>query len=167
MRSVQGLIKPAHPEREMEGFTGRGYYTWRGRDHDKKPGEGVFGFIIEIDEPGEDELYIRNRHDFEDSTLQNDCWTRMDDGKWVKTFSSKRGEWTWATRHEWSHKKKIQAASKLDAGRHVLTISGRSAGFSIDRIHPVRKGAKGQHDADRPETRKADKAEEDEGEQGA
>jgi hypothetical protein len=155
------------PERDMEGYTGKGYYTWRGQDHYKNPGEGVFGFIIEIDEPGEYELYIRNRHDFEDSTLQNDCWTRMDDGEWVKTFSPKRGQWTWATRHEWSHKKKIQAAYKLDAGRHVLTLSGRSAGFSLDRIHLVRKGAKGALDAELPETRKGGEAEEVEGDEGA
>jgi len=155
------------PEREMEGFTGEGYYTWRGPDLFKQPGKGVFGFIIEIDEPGEYELYIRNRHDFEDSTEQNDCWTRMDDGQWVKTFSPKRGEWTWATRHEWSHDKKIQAAYKLDAGRHALMISGRSKGFSIDRIHLVRKGAKRGQDAALPQTRKGDEAEEDEGEPGA
>lgn len=121
----------------------------------------MFGFLIEIKEPDEYELYIRNHHDFEDATLQNDCWTRMNGGAWVKTFSPTRGKWTWATRHEWSHNKKIQAAYQLGPGRHALTICGRSTGFSIDRIHLVRKGAKGRHDADLPETRKADEQDQD------
>jgi hypothetical protein len=141
------------PERKLEGYTGAGYYTWRGPNSFRSPGGGMLTYVFQIKTPGTYQLRIRNRHDFHDSTEQNDCFTRMDGGKWVKTFSSKRGEWNFRSNHEHGHSSKPPASYELKAGRHVLQLSGRSQGFSIDRIHLYRQGDRGAEDASLPETR--------------
>ena len=142
------------PEKDLKGFTGKGYYTWRGGNLFRTRGKGTLLYPVRVAEDGKYHLAIHNRHDFHDSTEQNDCWTRIDEEKWLKTFSSKRGQWTWHTRHEHSHSKKIPAFYELKAGLHVLQISGRSKGFSIDRIHLYRDGAKNPLDTKRPETKR-------------
>jgi hypothetical protein len=141
------------PEREMEGYTGAGYYTWRAGNSYKNGGNGVLTYVFDIKTAGKYHLRIRNRHDFHDSTLQNDVFTRLDGGKWVKTFSSKRGEWTFRSNHEHGHNSKPPASYELKEGRHVMQISGRSEGFSIDRIHLYRDGNRGAEDASLEETR--------------
>jgi hypothetical protein len=141
------------PERKLEGHTGAGYYTWRGPNSFRSPDSGVLTYVFQIKTPGTYQLRIRNRHDFHDSTEQNDCFTRMDGGTWVKTFSSKRGEWNFRSNHEHGHSQKPPASYEFKAGRHVLQLSGRSQGFSIDRIHLYRQGDRGAEDASLPETR--------------
>lgn len=140
-------------ERELTGFTGSGYYTWTGPDAMRSPGGGVLAYRIRITTPGTYQLRIRNRHDFHDSTEQNDCFTRMDGGEWVKTFSSQRGEWTWRSNHEFSHGDKPPAQYELSAGEHRFEISGRSHGFSIDRVHLFIEGAAGAEDPTTPESK--------------
>lgn len=127
--------KPWKRETDLKGFTGNSYWTWRGGNSFGRAGGGTIEFNIIISRPGEYFLNIYNRHDFHDSTEENDCFTQMDDGKWVKTFSSKKGEWIWQSTHEWSGSKKIPAAYTLSAGLHTFRISGRSKNFSIDRVH--------------------------------
>jgi hypothetical protein len=122
-------------ETSLSGFTGSSYYTWRGPDLFGSPGSGVLRYRFQVGASGTYSFRIHNRHDFADSTLENDCFTRMDGGAWVKTFSGTRGQWTWATNHEFSHDSKPPAQYTLTAGEHVLEFSGRSAGFSIDRFH--------------------------------
>ncbi len=143
------------PERNMNGYTGAGYYTWRGPNLFRSPGQAPLVYAFEIKTPGTYQLRIRNRHDFHDSTEQNDCFTRLDGGPWIKTFSSKRGEWTFRSNHEHNHHKKPNASYDLKAGRHILQISGRSQGFSIDRIHLYRGGGRGAENPELPETRVA------------
>lgn len=133
-------------ETKLEGYTGRSYYTDTG-------GGGVLEYTIVITDPGKYNLRIRNRHDFHDSTLQNDCWTQMDDGARVKTFSHTRGKWTWATNHEFHGGGKPPASYELDAGRHVFRISGRSSGFSIDRFQLYKDDVRNPLDESRPESR--------------
>jgi len=77
----------------------------------------------------------------------------MDDGDRVKTFSHKRGEWTWVSNHEFHGGGKPPASYELDAGRHVFRISGRSSGFSIDRFHLYMDSVKSPLDESRPESR--------------
>jgi hypothetical protein len=74
----------------------------------------------------------------------------MDDGPWYKTYSSRRGQWTFHSHHEKRHSK-APAHYELDAGFHTFSISGRSKGFSIDRIHLFKEGLKGE-DASLPES---------------
>ncbi len=137
-------------ESAMPGFTGEGYLTWVGPDLFGAPGKDAIAWTLHVGRPGRYLLRMRNRHDFADSTLQNDCFTRMDDGPWLKTFSSTRGEWTWATRHEHEGGDKPPAVYDLGAGLHTFRISGRSKGFSIDRIHLALEGAPGAEDAAAP-----------------
>lgn len=127
--------KPWKKETTLKGFTGESYYIWRGGNSFGRAGGGTMEFNIIISRPGEYNLSIYNRHDFHDSTLENDCFTQMDDDKWVKTFSSKKGEWIWQATHEWSGSKKIPAKYTLNAGLHTFRISARSKNFSIDRFH--------------------------------
>jgi len=127
--------KPWKKETDLKGFTGNSYYTWRGPNSYRGAGGGTMEFKIIITKPGDYFLNIHNRHQHHDSTLENDCYTQMDNGRWVKTFSSKRDVWLWQSTHEWDHKKKIPAKYTLSAGLHIFRISGRSHGFSIDRFH--------------------------------
>jgi hypothetical protein len=122
-------------ETAMTGYTGTCYYTWRGADLFNSPGAGVLSYYFNIAATGSYNFRIRNRHDAADSTLYNDCFTRMDGGAWVKTYSSVRGGWTWNTNHEFSSTDKVAARYDLAAGVHLLEISGRSAEFSLDRFH--------------------------------
>jgi hypothetical protein len=138
------------PGTALAGYTGSGYYTWTGPDLFNSPGSGVLRYEFNLTTPGTYQLRIRNRHDFADSTEQNDCFTRMDGGAWVKTFSSQRGQWTWATNHEFDANTKPPAAYALSAGLHVLEISGRSHGFSIDRFHLYLDSTANPLDATRP-----------------
>ncbi len=130
-------VKPAGAwaaQTEMAGFTGDCYYTWTAGGIDHGGSAGPLVYKLRITTPGKYHFRIRNRHDFEDSTEQNDCFTRMDDGKPTKTFSHTRGKWTWATNHEHHGGGKPPASYELTAGEHVFTICGRSGGFSIDRF---------------------------------
>lgn len=127
-------------ETALAGYAGTGYYTWRGPDLFGAPGRGILSYSFTVSSPGLYQLKIRNRHDDPDSTLHNDCFTRMDGGEWLKTFSSQRGEWTWGANHE-DGEMKGPARYILANGPHVLQISGRSSAFSIDRIALVRDGA--------------------------
>lgn len=137
-------------EKDLSGFSGESYYTWRSSANISREGQGILTYRIKVTTPGTYHLRIHNRHDFPDATEENDCFTRLDEGKWVKTFSSKRGGWTWTTSHEFDHARKPPAEYELSAGLHTLQIAGRSKGFSIDRIHLYRDGIKNGTDLKLP-----------------
>ncbi|MEM9380194.1 MAG: DUF5060 domain-containing protein [Planctomycetota bacterium] len=120
---------------QHSGHTGTGYLRWDGPNHFHVPGHDIFGFDFQIDDPGRYHFRIRNRHDHPDSTEANDVWVRMDGGPWIKVFSWQRGQWTWATQHEFSHDDKPWAEYQLGAGLHRIEFSGRSHDFMIDRFH--------------------------------
>lgn len=115
-------------ETEHEGFTGSCYYGDGG-------GGGELVYRIVITDGGRYNLRIRNRHEHPDRTLGNDCWTKMDDGPRIKTYSSKRGEWTWHTRHEPARGAHRDPVYELAPGAHTFVVSGRSKGFLVDRFH--------------------------------
>lgn len=121
-------------ETSIGGYTGTSYYRWAGGNQYGSGGSGILSYSINITTPGNYNLRIRNHHNHPDSTLENDCWTRMDGSKWIKTYSSKANEWTWHTRHEdgATHSDPVY---NLSAGVHLLEISGRSENFRIDRFH--------------------------------
>jgi hypothetical protein len=133
-------------ETSLSGFTGSAYYTWKGPDLSGPSDKSALAYRFQVTAAGRYHLRIHNRHDHSDSTLENDCYTRMDDGPWVKTFSSERGRWTWRTSHEHSYSDKRAAEYALSAGSHTLTVTGRSINFSIDRIHLYRDGLRGAED---------------------
>jgi hypothetical protein len=133
-------------ETDMDGYTGTSYYTWRGPNLFGTPGRGVLTYAFRIHTPGTYFLHVRNRHDFHDFTEENDAWIQLDGGRWIKTFSSVRGRWTHHSHHELSHHHKPPAKYELDAGIHVLRFSGRSKGYSIDRIILATADAKNPKD---------------------
>ncbi len=132
-------------ETAQAGFTGRGYIA------DQGGGEALTMRVI-VPEAGRWHIALRNRHDHADSTLENDCWLSVDGGQRVKTFSSKAGEWTWQTKLEPKSHSFAEPVYDLAAGEHEIVLSGRSAGFRIDRLHLFREGTAGADDVDRPAT---------------
>ena len=139
-------------ETSLTGFAGSSYLTWRGATNYNTPGVDEFGFDFWIEDAGSYAFRIHNRHDFPDSTEENDCWVRMDGGAWVKVFSWQRGQWTWVTNHEFSSSNKPEAAYQLAAGNHRIEFSGRSAGFSMDRFHLFDGGVADPMNTSHPES---------------
>lgn len=142
-------------ETSLTGFTGSSYLTWTGPNHYSDAGNDTFGFDFWIEDAGTYAFRIHNRHDHADSTLANDAWVRMDDGDWVKTFSWQRGQWTWATNHEFSHTNKPEASYVLSRGNHRIEFSGRSADFSMDRFHLYDSGVVDPMSTNHPESARA------------
>ncbi|MCA9377118.1 DUF5060 domain-containing protein [Candidatus Dojkabacteria bacterium] len=119
----------------IPGYTGQGYLHWVGGDFFSTPGNGLIEIPIWIEEAGTYNLRLRNFHDHPDASEENDVWIKIDEGRWVKTFSSAKDEWTWNTSYEFSEDNKVPASDQLSAGRHVVYFSGRANGFRIDRMH--------------------------------
>lgn len=139
-------------ETDIAGFTGSSYTRWSGPNHFSQPGNDVFGFDVRINDPGRFHFRIRNRHDHPDSTEANDVWVRMDGGTWVKVFSWQRGQWTWATQHEFDHDNKPLAEYQLSAGLHRIEFSGRSNDFMMDRFHLYKDGVPNPTSTSHPES---------------
>lgn len=121
-------------ETNLPGYTGDSYYTWRGPDYFGNPGNAILTYPIQINNPGEFNFRLHNRHDFPNPTEENDVWAKMDSGPWIKVFSPVGGQWTWGTFFDFGNSQ-TNASFFLSEGPHTLQISARSHGFSIDRIH--------------------------------
>ncbi|MHC4540350.1 MAG: PKD domain-containing protein [Planctomycetota bacterium] len=126
-------------ETEHKGYSGEGYYTWRGEDHFGQAGPGKLTFKFLIQHPGLYHLRLRSLHMHDDTSLENDVWTRMDAGDWKKTFCTPNKEWAWMTKHDFGGYKPW-ASYVLGKGVHVLEFAGRSRNFSIDLIHLYKDG---------------------------
>jgi hypothetical protein len=122
------------PETILVGYTGESYYTWHGPNYFGNPGNAILSYPILINNPGEFNFRLHNRHDYPDPTEENDVWVRVDNGPWIKAFSPIAGQWTWATFFDFGTSQ-TNASFLLSAGEHNLQLSARSRGFSIDRIH--------------------------------
>jgi len=141
-------------ESAFPGYTGDHYYKWNGPNYYTQPGNGVLTYDIEVHEEGRYELRIHNRHEHPDSTLENDCWVRMDGGPWIKLYSNGGGtvgQWNWKSRFEINHSH-YDAGWDLTIGRHVFEISGRSNGFKIDRLNFFMWNAAGNTNVNTPES---------------
>ena len=141
-------------EDDVPGHTGDGFLRWTGPNHFGEPGNDPFAVDFLVREAGLYDFRIRNHHDHPDSTEANDVWVRMDGGAWVKLFSSIKGQWTWASNHEFSHGDKPPAQYTLEAGEHRLEFSGRSFDFRMDRFHLFTPGHPHGQDTSAPESGK-------------
>lgn len=121
-------------ETSIPGFTGGGYIRWNGANEFSTPGQGVIQYDIKITNPGSYRLYLRNHHDHPDHTEENDAWTKMNNGPWVKTYSSTGNTWNWHTMHEPSSGQHEVPIYTLSTGIHTFFLSGRSHNFRIDKI---------------------------------
>jgi hypothetical protein len=137
-------------ETSIAGYTGSGYYRW-GAGNLGSGGQGILRFPIRVANAGSYNLRIRNHHNHADSTLENDCFTRMDGSAWIKTYSGTANQWTWATRHE-EGSTHSDPAYALSAGDHMFEISGRSSNFRIDRVHLYLSNVVNPTDTTRPES---------------
>lgn len=139
-------------ETDIGGYTGDGYFTWRGPDLFSQPGVGVLTYRLQLSRTASYRLRIRNYHDNPDGTLENDCWVRMDDGDWIKLFSPPVGSWNWESNFDFGENDKPPAAYGLGQGIHTFQISGRSQKFRIDRFIFYTDEAPNPMDTTRPQS---------------
>lgn len=123
-------------ESSAPGFIGAGYYTYRGAESKAAPGSAILSYPIYINNPGLYLVRIHNYHDHPDSSEGNDAWLKIDSVQpWIKTWSGDRVLWNWGNNFEISHDNHRGPEVTFPApGPYTLQISGRSPGFSIDRI---------------------------------
>ncbi|MEZ4701683.1 MAG: choice-of-anchor D domain-containing protein [Rhodothermales bacterium] len=126
-------------ETSESGYAGNGYLRWNGANFFTDPGNGTIAYKVRIDTPGEYNMRLRLSHQGAPAGDQeNDCWTRMDGGEWIKTFhpSNRIDEgFTFHSFHEPSSGEFVNPRYTLSAGEHIFYISGRSKNVRIDRIH--------------------------------
>lgn len=128
-------------ENSAAGFFGNGYYTYRGEESLREPNNSVLSYPIYINDPGVYEVHLWNYHDNPDTSEGNDAWLQISNGvrSWVKTFSGFRDLWNWDNLFEPSPGNHIEPVVSFPAaGPYTLEVTGRSNGFSIDRIIVVK-----------------------------
>jgi hypothetical protein len=128
-------------ENSATGFFGNGYYTYRGEESLGEPNGSLLSYPIYINDPGVYEVRLWNYHDNPDATQSNDAWLQISNGvrSWVKTFSPARDQWNWNNLFEPSPGNHTEPIVSFPvAGPYTLEVTGRSNGFSIDRIIVVK-----------------------------
>lgn len=121
-------------ETTFPGYTGSGYYVWRGPDYYGQPGIAILTYPISLTKSGLYDLNIRNSHPLHPSEY-NDVWVRLDDRPWVKGFSNVIDSWTYDFNFDYGGGNLVAATfSDVQPGLHTLELSARSAGFRIDRL---------------------------------
>lgn len=120
----------------VPGFTGDGYYRWEGPDLFGNPGaQGVTEYKFNITNPGTYQMRFHNhRNGGIPFDQENDIWTKMDNGSWIKVFSGTQGQWNWVSQFDFGEGNRPSASYVLSAGEHTFTVSGRSNGFRVDRV---------------------------------
>eukprot|EP00041_Stephanoeca_diplocostata_P009194 m.139858 g.139858 ORF g.139858 m.139858 type:complete len:797 (+) comp17643_c0_seq5:96-2486(+) len=120
----------------IANHAGSGYYTWTGPNHFGSTGHGTLEYSLQITTPGEYTFAIRNYHSDPDPTESNDVWLKVGGNSWVKCYSELVGMWQWMFKMDVGHGDTERPPKyTLNAGTHTIKLSGRSNGFSIDRIH--------------------------------
>lgn len=133
----------------VKGFTGECHLEFTGNKPANGPATSPLKYWFTVDKDGDYSLMLRGfkRLDGEPSDRCNDCYVKLKGdfetgGKATKEmlttdaklFGGSHKEWGWASRLDVNHVK-YQAVYKLKAGEeYLLTISGRSQRFNLDRI---------------------------------
>ena len=142
-----------HPwveETDVNGYVGDSYIRWSGGNHYNDPGNGVFEVDILAHTGGDYWFAIRNHHDHQDPTEENDVWVSLDGGPWVKTFSNEAFQWTYTTWFDYGHGNMPPAEFNLTPGYHTIRFSGRSFNFRMDRFHLFKDGHADWHNENAP-----------------
>ena len=121
-------------ETDSPGYSGDGYITWDGENMYDKPGTGENSYHVHIHNPGTYYLQLRNYHNDPDPTECNDLFVKINDGEWIKTYSHVINQWNWHTGFDIQHVWGMLPKLELKAGPNTIFFSGRSKGFSIDRL---------------------------------
>jgi len=133
----------------VEGFTGESHLEFTGNKPSNGPATSPLKYYFTVDKDGEYKLMIRafKRLDGARHDLCNDCYVKLkgdfDTGgkaplkllkKDTKLYGGSDKKWGWTAQLDDSHKK-FPPLYKLKAGeKYLLTISGRSQRFNMDRI---------------------------------
>lgn len=124
-------------EQEIAGYQGAGYLRWSAPNAYNSPGSGELRYRILITEAGRYVVRLRlNTTGAERTDLNNDVYTRFDDGPWSKTFvgGGSADGWATRTRLEPTHGNFAEPVYDLSAGLHTFAVSGRSHGLRFDRF---------------------------------
>ena len=129
-------------ETSVEGFVGDGYLRYIGSNHFNEPGIDVLEFDVVIINPGEYKMFLwANHFDAPEPDQNNDAWTKMDDGEWIKTVHpGPRQDEGWSFHTQWVEvisgvETFSEPTYQLEAGVHKFYISGRSWNYRMDRVH--------------------------------
>eukprot|EP00040_Diaphanoeca_grandis_P016053 m.82633 g.82633 ORF g.82633 m.82633 type:complete len:662 (-) comp25535_c0_seq2:352-2337(-) len=122
----------------ITGYTGSGYFTWKGGDFFQTQYAGKHGlleFRTRIARAGYYQINIRKYHNDPDSTESNDCWLQVDNYDWEKVFDNTVARWELFTNQD-NHPTAAnhQPFFYMGVGDHTLRISARSHGLSIDYV---------------------------------
>ena len=130
-------------ENTEEGFGGNGYLRYVGENHFSEPGNDILEFKFVITNPGSYFLFNFVSHQGAPAPDQeNDVWTRLNDGEWIKTVHG--GDFvdegfthhtTWTTFNDQGEEIFLEPKYELEAGLHTFQISSRSFNVRVDRIH--------------------------------
>ena len=162
--NLTGVTTNWKKETTHTNYTGSSYIRWNGADNFNEPGSGIISTIIQINNPGEYRVRMRNMISYGDlSSEHNDTWLRFPDAaiaygkkgnekvypkgygetplaagaskdKWLKAFYNGRVQ-------EWSWKTNTNDGDAYDiyvnfatAGEYTIQLSGRSKHHAVDRI---------------------------------
>lgn len=120
-------------EKEVEGFSGKGYITWKDSTVIEADNQGLLAYDFVITKPGTYTVKIRNYHSCDDFTECNDVFLKMNDSDWRKNFNHTVSEWDWNSQQDIAHVFS-DASYLLEKGQHTLYLCGRSKDFSLDKI---------------------------------
>lgn len=120
-------------ETSFPGYTGPGYYVWRGPNHYGNPGIGILTYPISVTKTSDYQLNIRNSH-AKNPSLFNDVWVRLDNGPWIKSFSNVIDTWTYDFNFDQGGNLSAAIFEDVTAGYHTIELSARSTGFRLDRL---------------------------------
>jgi len=120
-------------ETSFPGYTGSGYYVWRGQNYNANPGQAILTYPISVTKASDYQLNIRNSHGTNPS-LYNDVWARLDSGPWIKSFSNVLNMWTYDFNFDQNGNLGAAVFKDVTPGIHTLELSARSTGFRLDRL---------------------------------
>ena len=143
-------------ESTESSFAGDGYIRWNGSNHFNDSSQGILEYKIHITNPGLYHMRLRMSHEGAPAGDQeNDCWTRMDNGPFIKTFhpgNRINDGFTFHSFHEPNHGEFASPTYDLSAGEHTFYIAARSYNVRIDRIHFYKNNVPNPESLEYPES---------------
>lgn len=115
---------------EWRADAGIAGYRWGGPALPWNPGSGILPFRLHIAAPGRYRLALRTSDEGEGGG----CFVRIDRGQWWITRGAAAPGWTWETLRETGPDATAPWEADLDAGFHLIEISGRTPGHRVSDL---------------------------------